>query len=322
MDTKPTARRHHYLPQAYLAAFTSTGSKDNQFFVLDIHSGRPFRTIPKNVAVERDFNRIDIEGKSPDAIEQTLAPFEGQAVTAIRNVLESEEFPNDEDCNLILNILGLIAVRNPLLRNSFNHSLDQLVHCLGDLLVSDKKIWDQHVKKEREAGETINGDVSFEDMKRFVEERRYRIEVPTEGNLHVEFHAFDKLLPILGQRTWSVLVAPKDGPEFICSDHPVTLVWKNRRSGPVGYALKETEVFFPLGRRIGFYGVFETPLRPVVKLEPGHVGTMNRRVAMNAERHVFSALQSFFMWHEGQIREVMCVSNQPQQGTPQTSRRP
>ncbi len=320
MNTKTTARRHHYLPQAYLSAFTSTGSKDDQFFVINIHNGSSFCTSPKNVAAKRDFNRIDIEGKSPDAIEQALAPFEEQAVTAIRNVLESEEFPNDEDCNWILNLLGLIAVRNPRLRNSFNRSREQVHHRIVDILVSNKKIWDHHVKKAREAGETISNDVSFEDIKSFVEERRYRIQFSTEGNLRVEFHAFDKLLPILGQRTWSVLVAPKDGPEFISSDHPVTLVWKNRRNDPVGYALKETEVFFPLGRRIGFYGVFETPLQPVVKLKPDHVGIMNRRVAMNAERHVFFALQSFFMWHEGQLREVMCGANQSLQGTPQNER--
>lgn len=220
--------------------------------------------------------------------------------------MESGEFTNDVDCNLILNLLGLIAVHNPVHRKTFNHSREQEMHLLGNLLVSDKKIWDHHVKKAREAGENISDSVSFEDMKRFVEERKYRIEFSTEENLRVEFNAFDELLPILGQRTWSILVAPKDGPEFICSDHPVTLVWKNRRRGPVGYELKETEVFFPLGRRIGFYGVFEMPLQPVVNLKPSHVATMNRRVAINAERHVFSALHSFSMWHDGQIREVMC----------------
>lgn len=307
MGTNSTARRHHYLPQAYLAAFTSTGSKGDQLCVFDIHSRHPFRTSLKNVAIENDFNRINIEGVLPDAIEQALAPFEQQAVTAIRNVLKREEFPDDEDYIWILNLIGLIAVHNPSLRNSFNHSLEQVGHCLSDLLVSDKNIWEQYVKKAREVGETIIGDVSFEDMKRSVEDRKYRIEVPTEKNLHVEFRAFGKLLPILFQRTWSVLVAPKDGPEFICSDHPVTLFRKRRMSDPVGYASKETEVFFPLGRRIGFYGVFEAPLPPVVTLQPEHVGRMNRRVEMNAERHVFSALQSFFVWHKGQIREVVCV---------------
>jgi hypothetical protein len=295
MKTKSTARRHHYLPQAYLAAFTDTGSKDGQFFVIEVASGRLFRTSPKNVAAERDFNRVDIEGKAPDAIEQALALFEQCAVQAIRNTIAGKTFPNDEDCNFILNLLGLIAVRNPYLRNSFNRFREEVMHRIGDLLVSNEKIWDNHVQKAREAGEVINGTVSFEDVKHFVEERRYRVEFLPEGNLRIEFRAFDKLLPILGQRTWSLLVAPPDGPEFICSDHPVSLVWKLRRDDTVGYGVKETEVFFPLSRRMGFYGTFENPLRPVVEIKPGQVATMNRRVALNAEQHVFSALQSFAM---------------------------
>ena len=309
MEIKSTARRHHYLPQAYLAAFTRTGSKYDKFFVLDVHRGRSFSTSPINVAVERDFNRIDIEGRSIDAIEQALAPFERQAAMAIRNVIESEKFPDDENFNLILNLLGLIAVHNPQLRKSFNHSREQLIHRIGDLLVSDKKIWEHHVKKARESGENINDDVSFDNVKQFIEERKYRLEFSPGSNLRVEFHAFDKLLPIIGQRTWSVLVAPNDGPELICSDHPVTLVWKSGNVGPLGYGLKETEVFFPLGRRVGFYGVFENPLKPVVKLKPSYAAMLNRRVALSAERHVFSALESFFIWHDGQIREVQCGSN-------------
>lgn len=306
MKTKSAARRHHYLPQAYLAAFTGTGAKDAYFFALDVNTGHCFRTSPMKVATERDFNRVDIEGQSPDAIEQGLAPFEEQAVRAIRSVIDTQEFPNDDDWNWILNLLGLIAVRNPQFRKSFNDSREQVIHRIGDLLISDEKIWNNHLKKMRESGEMISEDVSFDDMKQFIEERKYQIEFHPQGNLRVEFHAFNKILPILGQRTWSVLVAPNEGPEFICADHPVTLVWKRGRGGPVGYGLKETEVFFPLGRRVGFYGVFETPLRSVVTLKQGQVATMNRRVALNAERHIFSALDTFVMWHEGQVREVQC----------------
>jgi hypothetical protein len=50
------------VPQAYLAAFTDKGTKGGKLFVLDVHTGRGFRTSPKNVASERDFNRVDIEG--------------------------------------------------------------------------------------------------------------------------------------------------------------------------------------------------------------------------------------------------------------------
>jgi len=306
VQTKPTARRHHYLPQAYLAAFTTTELKDGQFCVLEVETGRAFRTSPLNVAAQRDFNRVDIEGRSPDAIESALAPFEGEAVAAVRRVIETQEYPNDIDWNLILNLLGLIAVRNPKLRGSFNRAREEVLRRTTDMLVLDKRIWEHHVKKAREAGEEISDTVTFEDFKRFVEGGEYEYEFHPEGNLRVEFGAFDKVLPLLGQRTWSVLIARPDGPEFICSDHPVTLEWKGGRSGPVGFGLPETEVFFPLGRRVGFYGVFETPLKSVVHCKPGHVATLNRRVAWNAERHVYSAQERFVVWHEGKIREVQC----------------
>ena len=79
------ARRHHYLPASYLGGFTKSRRKDGQFSVVEIATGRTFTTSPKNVAVERDFNRIDIDGISSDAIENALAPFEVEAVKAIRN---------------------------------------------------------------------------------------------------------------------------------------------------------------------------------------------------------------------------------------------
>jgi len=306
MVTKSVARRHHYVPQAYLAAFTSTGEKDGQFYVLDVKAGHAFRTSPLNVGAQRDFNRVEVDGHPPDAIESALAPFEGNAVAAIRRVIDSEAFPNDSDWNLILNLLGLIAVRNPKMRGSFNDAREQVLRRVADLLASDEKVWNRNVAKARDAGESIIGEVSFEQVKQFVEEGKYKIEFHPEGNLRIEFKAFDELLPILGQRTWSVLVAPEGGPEFICSDHPVTVTWKQGHAGPVGFGLRETEVFMPLGRRVGFYGVYETPLKPVVKCKPGQVATMNKRTAWNAERHVYSHHQNFFIWHDGDIREVRC----------------
>ena len=203
-----TARKHHYLPQAYLAAFTDTGTKDGQFYVLDIRDGTRFRTSPKNVAAERDFNRVDFEGKSPDILERAFSPFEDRAVQAIRKVICTETFPSDEDCNDIINLLCLIAVRNPQLRRSFNRSRQDMIHQICNLLVSDEKIWDHHLKKAQEAGNVAETNISFEQAKQFIEDRRYQIEFPPADNLRIEIPTFDKLLPILGQRRWSLLVAP------------------------------------------------------------------------------------------------------------------
>ena len=304
-----TARRHHYLPQVYLAGFTDTGTKDGQFHVLDIHSGTYFRTSPKNVAAERDFNRVDVEGKPPDIIEQELSPFEESAGQAIRKVNRTNTSPSAEDINWIINLLCLIAVRNPQRRKAFNRARELEMHIIGDLLVSNEKVWDHHLKKAQEAGYVAETNVSFEEMKRFIKERRYKIEFTPEGNIRAEFHTFDKILQILGQRIWSLLVAPKSGPDFICSDHPVALTWKSSANrGPIGYGLKNTEVFFPLGPRTGFYGVYEEPLRTIVHMKPAQVAMMNTRVAQSAERHVFSTRESFFLRDEGEVIEVDCRS--------------
>lgn len=301
-----TARRHHYISQGYLAAFTNTGTKEGQFWVMEVESGACFPTSPKNVGVARDFNRIDADGLRIDALESALASFEGEAIDVVRKILVSRTFPDATEFNVILNFIGLIAVRNPRRRDTFNEAREQTLHMIGDLLVSDRRIFESHVRRAAEAGYICDTNISFEDLKKFVEERRYTIEFHPQGNSRIEFEAFDKLLPILGQRTWSLFLAPPGGPEFICSDHPVTLIWKGGRAGPVGFGLRETEVFVPLGREIGLYGTFEDPLPPVVNLGAEAVAAMNTRSAASAERYVFSCLKTFSIKHEGLVREVDC----------------
>ena len=210
----------------------------------------------------------------------------------------------------VTNLICLIAVRNPFFRKSFNRARAQSIHIIGDLLVSDEKLFEHHVRKARENGEKIPDSISFEEMKRFIHERNYEIEFFPEDNLRTELNIFNDILQILGERTWSLIIAPQGGPEFICSDHPVVINWKSGRQGPIGLGLRETEVFFPLSRRAGFYGTFEDPLKDVVHAEPGNVATMNRRVAFNAERHVFSPLESFAVWIEGDIKIISCEYNQ------------
>ena len=284
------ARKHHYLPQGYLAAFTDTGHKSGKLYVFDVSNGTRFRTSPKNVAAERDFNRVNLENVSADCIEKAWSPFEGRAVKAIRNVIRTEQFPDQENYNDILNLLCLIAVRNPRLRRSYNRFLSQVYQKIAGVLASDKEIYEYHLKKAQESGDVARRDVSFEEMKRFIEGGRYRIEVPKEANLEAEVRAFDGLFPLLGRRMWSVLVAPKSGPNFISCDHPVVLAWKNPDSRrPIGYGMQNTEVFLPLASRIGFYGVYEDHLDPTVKIKSAAVAMMNRWVTENADRHVFSS---------------------------------
>ena len=305
MNERSVARKHHYIPLGYLAAFTDSGTKDGQFYVLDVGSRKAFRTSPSNVAAERDFNRVDIEGHSPDAVENSLAPFEGEAVAAIRRVIKTRTYPSNNDWNYILNLIALLAVRTPRFRKSFNRSRKQALRIRLDLLVSDEKIWEKHVQKAKEAGEDFP-DASFEKFKSFIERGEFDFKFHPQENLRSEFNAQDKVLSLFGQRDWSVLLAPENGPEFICSDHPVTLVWKKARNGPIGYGLRGTEVFFPLGPKVGFYGVYESPLKKLVNCHPRNIGIMNMRLCNGAEHHVYSTHENFVIWYKGHLCNVSC----------------
>ncbi|RYZ87068.1 MAG: DUF4238 domain-containing protein, partial [Proteobacteria bacterium] len=170
-----TARRHHYLSQGYLGAFTDTGTKEGQFCVMEVESGVCFTTSPKNVGVERDFNRVDSDGQPIDALECALASFEGEAIDAIRKVLAGRQFPDPADFNVVLNLVGLIAVRNPRARDTFNQARDKTLHVIGDLLVSDRRIFESHMRRAVAAGDIADNNVSFEELKQFVEDRRYTI---------------------------------------------------------------------------------------------------------------------------------------------------
>ena len=68
-----TARNHHYVPRFYLRGFSDPNLQNEQLHVIDKGNRRHFVTTPPNIASQRDFYRINIQGYSMDAIERHLA---------------------------------------------------------------------------------------------------------------------------------------------------------------------------------------------------------------------------------------------------------
>src|SRR4051812_34396398 len=101
-----TARHHHYLSQCYLRGFTQGNLKKSKLTVIDFHKKNHFETTPRNVGGIRDFNRVDIVGVDQNVIESSLAEFEGNAASALRNINEGGSFSGD-DRDLILNLIAL-----------------------------------------------------------------------------------------------------------------------------------------------------------------------------------------------------------------------
>src|SRR5687768_11444215 len=97
------ARKHHFVPQFYLAGFTPSGTRDDSLFVLDRQTGRQWQSSLTDAGCERDFYMLELDGKNdPQAIESFFARVEDHGAQALRRVVETGEVPTGEDYNKLI----------------------------------------------------------------------------------------------------------------------------------------------------------------------------------------------------------------------------
>lgn len=255
-----TARNHHYLSQFYLKGFTDGRSKKSKLAVLDCAEAKSFETKPRNVGSIRDFNRVDVEGVDPNAIEKALSGLEGSVATAIKHIEESQAFCG-ENRTLVLNLIASMAIRNPAMRDNMRGFRVQIAERIMDLALASEERWNRQVEQMKAAGYDV-GDVSYESIKEFHESKRYVIEVAREFHIDMEFKVIEAVLPYLSARGWKLLIRDTGAGAFITSDRPVVLFWNNPESIPPlhrhspGYGMKDTTVYLPLSQDCALVGLF------------------------------------------------------------------
>lgn len=298
---KKFARNHHFVPQGYLAGFTGDGTREGRLFVSDLVSRSVFQTKPRNVAAERDFNRIEADGHDPDTLEQQLGKFEGRAISVIRGIQASGELPADEELSYVINLMALLVVRNPKSRRGMNTARRHTVRVIGDMLTSDRQLFEYHFAKAKEDGFVRrDAEVSSEAMRKFIEDDQYTVTVSTSESLSLELGGFENALGLLGSRYWSLVTAAANAPDFVTCDHPVAPVFKDpQRRGPIGYGLPQTEVSFPLNTRQALLGVLEDPLQPQFEARTEQVAAINSRTVYHADRQVYSKTGNVVLLRSG-----------------------
>jgi len=116
------ARKHHWIPQVYLKGFTKDRNKGSQLYVVDCVAQKSFRVPPAKIEAQRDFNRRELEGHAPNAVESAYSVFETQLNDALDRIESSKKFDNANDRILIFNLIALLAVRNPRMRESMRRA--------------------------------------------------------------------------------------------------------------------------------------------------------------------------------------------------------
>lgn len=268
------ARKHHFVPQCYLAGFTDGGSKTGKLCVFDFQVRRFFRTKPKNVAFEIDFNRFETNNYPPDALESAFGQFEGKVASVIRDISRTETIPEDEEFSFVINLIALLAVRNPAMRRSMDTARNRMWRVVADMLASDRNLYDSQLRAARAGGFVTGKEVPFEQGRDFIRKGEYPITYDSQEHLQRELRVFEKLLPEVGARYWSLLIAAPDAPDFITCDHPVSLVYR--------------QTLFPLDARHALMGDKEQPAPDRIILDDKGVAEVNLRLFNLADRQIYS----------------------------------
>ncbi|QOT82219.1 DUF4238 domain-containing protein [Cupriavidus basilensis] len=292
------ARKHHYIPQCYLKGFARNRSKNSQLYVVDAKTKRAFLTTPQNVAAERDFNRIDVEGEDPNVVESGYATFESKLAPALVRLDAQGTLQDEQDRALVLELIALMAVRNPLRREASRRFHEDVTRRMMDLVVADKRRFESQVRRATEAGFVKQNGVSYEEFRDFVREGRYAIEVSTTGHVQTELQSLTTVYDLLHRRSWVLIKAAPDTGGFVASDHPVTLCWDDPKMEggiyPPGFGLSGTTVICPLtkhwaiqGRLDGRAGSIEIPAHGVAALNTRTIGYAGRQIYAESDRFRF-----------------------------------
>lgn len=302
------ARNHHYLPQCYLKGFGKSPSKKACLYVFDVYTGKSFCTCPRNVGALRDFNTVDVEDHPLDVIEKVFSQFESQAAKVLEKMRYSHVMPEGDDFNVLMNLIAQMAIRNPYIRETIKKIQTDVVERITDLALSTKERWESITHRMKEAGEVVDESISYEELKRFHDEKRYTIEIANFRNIKLEMAGINAILPTLANRKWTLVVANEKSGYFIGSDRPVTLIWTSPKLQdsfcPPGYGMKRTEIVFPVMKELALVGTFEGEDR-VIDANKKSVALLNSRILSLADKQVFSSEPTFqFMACDNSIYEA------------------
>jgi hypothetical protein len=289
------SRHHHHIPQCYLRGFTASG----KLTVADLGASKFFETNPRNVAGERDFNRIEIEGEKPDALESKLSGFEAQVAESIRRVAESGKFEGDDRRN-ILNLIALLAVRSPQMREHIRKTSEDTMKKMLALSLASKERWERQQAAMKTAGKGPppgEPPVTYEEIKAWFEKDEYDISLNREYHIGLELKMHDPVLHALADRKWTLYTSDDAAGCFVTTDRPVMLTYIKPREVPPlyrnspGFGMPETEVMFPLTQHTTLVGTFEGN-NAVVKANMAIVAHANTKMIHGSYGQVYAPKRS------------------------------
>jgi hypothetical protein len=292
-------RKHHYVPQFYLAGFTRSGTKEGELFVLDLKRQRRWTSSPANVAHQRDYYKIDNETEAdPNGIERALAKVEGECGAVIQRIIESRALPDEQDFDVFLNFVAMMAARVPHIRNALNDSAGEVARKQAWYLLNTAAGHQEYREMLRAAGKEVS-DADIEATAKLLNEGAFTFNMDQTSNVNYMLRIAGGILPLLSERKWTLWFAADGAPDLICSDVPVVLAWTKANAGPLppAFVTPGTTLSIALNRRIVAISSFEgqisfdaMPAEAVAKINTLSVQIATQLYSADAE----------FIWQDGE----------------------
>ena len=142
----------------------------------------------------------------------------------------------------------------------------------------------------------VETDGELENIAAYVAEGGFDVSLGRTWDVQTMLDNVVTLAPLLALRNWALWIGAYGSPDFVCSDHPVSLNWLRMATTlwPPGFGAPDTVVSVPVNRRMALVGTFApmSERRTVRTVGTRSVAVVNASTIMDASK-VFSANPDF-----------------------------
>ncbi|MGD0579357.1 MAG: DUF4238 domain-containing protein [Bryobacteraceae bacterium] len=277
-------RRHHFVPQCWLAGFTESGTNEGRLWVTDLSRQKQWATTPEHAGHIRDFYRLSEPTPDPVAVEKFFSELESQVAPILKSIDRERRPPNDDELDELLHFMAYQWVRVPRFRPYALEIVGRLTRQKLAEELQSRDTWLAGLKKAGMDPDAPGAD--YEGMKRFFESGEFNITAETDWYMQRAFKDADGIFPLLRERYWGTSFTAKG--RLIASDNPVVL------EGPKGQNIgfKNAEfVLYPMSRHVFLTGTLEHVRRPVFNFN--YFASLNTMMLLGADAQVYSYIPDF-----------------------------
>jgi hypothetical protein len=287
-------RRHHYVPQCWLAGFTETGENDGRLWVTDFSRQRQWPTTPANAGHIRDFYRLTDPAPDPVVVERFFSQLEGMVAPVLRGLHTERRPPREDELDLLLHFIAYQWVRVPSFRPFVLGVLERITRERMTQELRTPQTWHAALMEAGMDPDAPGAD--YEGMKRFFESGEYSISAETDWYLQKAFSGVDGIVECLRRRYWGTSISP--GGRLIASDSPVVL--EGERGQMVGFANAEL-VMYPVSRHVLLTGTLVHVMRPAMNFN--YFAGMNTMTLLRTDVQAYSHIPDFpWMDESGRVQ--------------------